>query len=122
MPIRINLLAEQQSAEEARRKDPIKRTLIFGSIAIGLMLIWVLMLHMQLKARRSEMANLDLDFKKVDEKATVVCSIQAEAGDFETRLVAMERYSTNRVLWANLLDAFQKVILDPIRFKSVSAG
>ena len=31
MPIRLNLLAEAQEAEEMRRQDPVKRALLVGS-------------------------------------------------------------------------------------------
>lgn len=122
MPIRINLLAEQQAAEEARRKDPIKRAIMAGSVAVVLMLVWVLVLHMQLKGKRLELGNIDADFRKVDEKAKTVKNIQAQAGDIERRIVSLERYSTNRVLWANMLDALQKVRIEEIRYKSISSN
>jgi hypothetical protein len=122
MPIRINLLAEQQFAEEARRKDPIKRAIIIGSAVSFLMVVWVLTLFMQLKARRAELVNLDAEFKRVDEKAKVVRNIQAEAGDLERRLASLEKYSTNRTLWANMLDALQKGTLEQIRLKSVTSN
>ncbi len=122
MPIRINLLAEQQFAEEARRKDPFKRAIIIGSTLSILMVVWVLLLHMQLKGRRAELANLEAEFKRVDEKAKVVRNVSAEAGIFERRLASLEKYSTNRVLWANMLDALQRATFEQIRFKSVTVA
>src|SRR5688572_19243635 len=112
MPIRINLLAEQQAAEEARRKDPIKRTLTIGGLVVALTVVWVLMMFMTLKSRRAEFANLDTHFKSVDEKAKVVRRIKADSSDIERRIASLERYSTNRMLWANMLDAFQAISFD----------
>ena len=69
MPIRINLLAEQQAAEDARRRDPVKRTLVIGVTLVVATLMWTLMTHMQVKARRAELANLDTSFKQMVEKS-----------------------------------------------------
>jgi hypothetical protein len=121
MPIRINLLAEQQAAEQARRNDPVKRAIWIGSALIFLTLVWTLVLHMEVKAKRSELQNLDLAFKDADEGARVVRNRMAELGDIERRIASLDRYSTNRLLWANALDAFQKVTMDQIRFRNLSA-
>lgn len=122
MPIRINLLAEQQAAEEARRKDPVKRALIVGGALVALTLLWTLSTHMQVKARRAELANLDTAYKQLDEKARGVRTVQAEVGDLERRINSLDRYSTNRILWASMLDALQRPAFDRIRLKSISAN
>lgn len=122
MPIRINLLAEQQAAEEARRRDPVKRAIWVGSILIFITIVWAMMEHMELSARRAELANLDTQFRKADESARRVRDRQAEGGDVEDRIRALEKYSTNRILWASALDAFQKASMEQIRFKSIDAN
>ena len=122
MPIRINLLAEQQAAEDARRRDPVKRTLVIGVTLVVATLMWTLMTHMQVKARRAELANLDTSFKQIDEKAKAARTLQAEIGDVERRITSLDRYSTNRMLWASMLDAMQRVTVDQVRLKSISAN
>jgi hypothetical protein len=122
MPIRINLLAEQQAAEEARRKDPVKRAIWVGSILIFITIVWAMMEHMELSARRAELTNVDTQFKKADESARRVRDRQAEAGDVEDRIRALDKYSTNRILWASALDAFQKASMEQIRFKSIDTN
>jgi hypothetical protein len=122
MPIRINLLAEQQAAEDAKRKDPVKRALVMGVSLIVLTLVWTLTTHMQVKARRAELANLDTAFKQLEEKAKAVRTVQADMGDLERRIISLDRYSTNRVLWASMLDAMQRATMDSIRLKSISAN
>jgi hypothetical protein len=122
MPIRINLLAEQQAAEEARRKDPVKRALIIGGALVVLILVWTLSTFMQVKARRAELANLDTAFKQLDERARGVRTVQSEVGDFERRIASLDRYSTNRILWASMLDALQKPNFSQIRMKSIVAN
>jgi hypothetical protein len=122
MPIRINLLAEQQAAEEARRKDPVKRALWIGSALIFLTVVWTLLGVMETKARRAEVLNLTADFTKVDESARQFRNKQAEAGDIERRISSLERYSTNRVLWGSTLDAFQKLTVENIKFQNLSSS
>jgi hypothetical protein len=122
MPIRINLLAEQQAAEEARRKDPVKRAIIIGAALVALAVAWTLVTFMQVKAQRSEYVRLEAEFKSIDDKAKGVRALQAEVGDFERRLISLNRYSTNRILWASMLDALQNATMPQIRLKSVSAN
>lgn len=122
MPIRINLLAEQQAAEEARRKDPIKLSLMVGGALIFLMLCWVFTLYMQLKTQRKALEYAVQEFNSADDKAKVARNISANAGVIEGRIRALEKYSTNRVLWAPFLDALQQVTFENIRFKSVATG
>src|SRR5688572_22389187 len=122
MPIRINLLAEQQAAEEARRKDPIKRTMVLGGTLVFATILWTLMTFMQVKAKRSEFVNEEARFKELDEKAKAARIMQAEIGDLERRIVSLDRYSTNRMLWANMLDALQRATVDQIRLKNVTAN
>ena len=45
MPIRINLLAEQLAEEDARRRDPVKRTAWVAGVVVALMGIWSLYLQ-----------------------------------------------------------------------------
>jgi len=40
MPIRLNLLAEAQAAEEARRRDPVKRAIWIGALLVSVVLVW----------------------------------------------------------------------------------
>ena len=122
MPIRINLLAEQQAAEDARRRDPVKRALILGSVLVVFTLLWTLMAHMQVKARRAEFQNEEARYKQIEDNSKAVKTIQFEIGDIERRMVSLDRYSTNRVLWASMLDALQRPKFDNIRLKSISAN
>jgi hypothetical protein len=40
-----------------------------------------------------------------------------QTGVFDQRLAALDRYSTNRVLWASMLDAMQQASPDQVKFK-----
>lgn len=53
MPIRINLLAEAQAAEEMRRKDPVKRSIWIGGFIVFLTLLAALTLQLKISRVRS---------------------------------------------------------------------
>jgi len=60
MPIRINLLAEAQAAEEMRRKDPVKRAIWIGGFVVFLTLLAALTLQLKISRIRSDIARRDL--------------------------------------------------------------
>ena len=115
MPIRINLLAEEQAAEEMRRRDPIKRAIYAGAGLAGVMLFWIGITQMNVMAARRELANYEFRLQKVDESSKQVRYNQTMSGDFEAKLKALHRYATNRLLWGTMLDALQYTMVDNIR-------
>jgi hypothetical protein len=121
MPIRINLLAEEQAAEEMRRRDPIKRALYAGAALAGVMLFWIGITQINVMAARRELADYETRFKKVDDSSKQVRNNQAESADLQSKIRALQRYSTNRLLWGSLLDALQFTVVDNIRFTEVRA-
>ena len=58
MPIRINLLAEQLEAEEARRRDPIKRALWMGGSFFVTLVLFSASLQYRLSSARNELATV----------------------------------------------------------------
>jgi hypothetical protein len=119
MPIRINLLAEEQAAEEMRRRDPIKRAIYAGAALAGIMLFWIGITQMNVIAARRELTNYEDRFKKVDDSSKQVRNNQVESADLQSKIKALQRYSTNRLLWGSLLDALQFTVVDNIRFTEV---
>ena len=58
MPIRINLLAEAQAAEEMRRKDPVKRAVWIGGFAVFVVLLCAATLQFKIIVAKSEVSGL----------------------------------------------------------------
>ena len=52
MPIRINLLAEAQAAEEMRRKDPVKRGLWVAGFLVLVFALWIVKIQFDIKFKR----------------------------------------------------------------------
>ncbi|HEX7861682.1 MAG TPA: hypothetical protein VF773_15200 [Verrucomicrobiae bacterium] len=115
MPIRINLLAEEQAAEEMRRRDPVKRAIYIGGGLAGVMLFWIAITQMNVMAARRELSDYETRFKKVEDSSKQVRANQASLVDIQSKLKSLHRYSTNRPLMGNLLEALQQTTVDNIR-------
>ncbi len=121
MPIRINLLADQQAAEESRRRDPIKRTVFGGCALVVLVVGWIGVTQLQVRAARSELASCNLRLKKVEESSKLARANQLASQEAESRLKALDRYTANRFFWGNFLDALQRTTVDNVRLTEVHA-
>jgi len=122
MPICINLLAEQQAAEEARRRDPVKRAIWLGSALAGLMVLWILSLQLRVASAKTDLARYEAKLQAVEENSKEVLQNWATSGQLEGRLANLQRYSTNRFFSASVLEALQQVVVDDIRVMHLQSG
>jgi hypothetical protein len=115
MPIRINLLAEQQAAEEARRRDPVKRAALYASLAVVAVLLWSGNLQFKISGLKSEVSALDGRFKQIESNFLQVSNNNKESGLIRKKLESLQHYTTNRFAWASALNALQFVADDGVR-------
>lgn len=121
MPIRINLLAEEQYLAEMRRRDPVKRAAWIGGFFVFLMLLWWGSLLLAESQTKAAVAKHEADFKGVEAKAKAVGDNIKKSGEVERNIHALNRMGTNRVLWASCLNALQECALDDIQVIRVRA-
>jgi len=114
MPIRINLLAEAQAAEEMRRKDPVKRGVWVGAFLVALVALWALEIQLEIRLAKSKQSNAEAGWAKEQAKYQAVTNQQAEIMTIESKLAQLDRLSTNRFLWAPTLNALQKSVIDDV--------
>ena len=119
MPIRINLLAEEQAAEEMRRRDPIKRAIFAGVALAVLMFGWIGITQMSVLAARRELAGHTSRLQRVEESSKEVRGHQMAVSDYQAKAKALEKYSRNRFYWGTLLDAIQQVTLENVRLMEI---
>lgn len=123
MPIRINLLAEAQAAEELRRKDPVKRAMLGALAVLFLVALWVGFLQLKLMSSKRDLTALDAKWKKIEKKYQEAVDGQRKSMEAEQKLAALQQLTTNRFLWGNVLNAFQQTLngvddLQVVRFKA----
>ena len=123
MPIRINLLAEAQAAEEVRRKDPVKRAMFGGTVVVFLVGLWAGSLQLKLMSSKSDLSSLNTKWKSIEKNYQLAVDSQREAMEAEQKLASLAQLTRSRFLWGNVLDAFQQTTkgvddLQVVRFKA----
>jgi hypothetical protein len=119
MPIRLNLLAEAQAAEESRRKDPVKRSIWIGGFVVFLVVLAGATLQFKIIAARSDVNALQAQWKAIEKQVQQINEHRNNTRDLEHRLSALDQFTTNRMLWANAFNALQHIPFDNVHLINV---
>jgi len=122
MPIRINLLAEAQAAEEMRRKDPVKRAIWIGGFLVFLIVLCAVTLQFKIMAARSDVNTLQASWKSIEKNVQEVNGKRNDTRELESRLSALDQFTTNRLLWAAALNAFQFTPVEGVQLVRLKAN
>jgi hypothetical protein len=117
MPIRLNLLAEAQAAEEARRRDPVKRAIWVAALIIVAILVWSSSLQLQAMLRHSEVSRLEGQISSHTNEYRLALDHQNKAADSKGKLAALRQLSATRLLNGTLLNALQQTTLDDVQLR-----
>jgi hypothetical protein len=120
MPIRINLLAEAQAAAEMRRKDPVKRGIWIGSFLVCVVMMWIGNLEWKIILERHDYNSIEADWKTNMTKYSTVTNEKARILEVDLKLAQLDALATNRFLWAPVLNALQKTMVDNVQFTRLS--
>ncbi len=115
MPIRINLLAEAIAAEEARRKDPVKRATFVAAFLVFCVVLWAATLQLKIISAKNELGTLESRWKSIETNYKSTVDAQKASLDTDRRLAALHQMATNRLLWGNVLNAFQQTLIDGVQ-------
>jgi len=107
MPIRLNLLAETQAAEEARRQDPAKHTAWAGISLVCLMVAYAGYLQLRVGLARADLNRVEAQMNVHTDEYHVVLENQRKTAEIKGRLLALQEVATNRFLNGTLLNALQ---------------
>ncbi|MCX6896620.1 MAG: hypothetical protein NTZ16_14240 [Verrucomicrobia bacterium] len=115
MPLRLNLLAEAQAEEELRRRDPVKRGIWAGGFLVALVLVWAGALFINIKRHESLLSALEVRLALQNKSYAKITQNERELADLTRKLNDLERLSTNRFLWGNLLNTLQKTTVPDVQ-------
>lgn len=115
MPIRLNLLAEAQAAEELRRKDPVKRALWMAALLIALVLGWASSLQLKAIVANKELGSIQAQVNQCTNDYSRVVDMQKQTGQMTQKLIALTTLSTNRFLTGSLLNALQHTTVEDVQ-------
>ena len=115
MPIRLNLLAEAQAAEEARRRDPVKRAIWVAALIVVAILVWSSSLQLKAILVHSDVSRFEGQINTHSNEYRLVLDNQNKAADIKHKLEALRNLSANRQLQGNLLNALQHTMVDDVQ-------
>lgn len=119
MPIRINLLAEQQAEEELRRRDPVKRAAYVAGALVVAMGLWAGFLVFKGSKASADLADSEATIKRTEKDSKAATDDQKKIADMTAKLAALDRLATNRFLWAPPLNALQHALVDNIQLTQI---
>lgn len=119
MPIRLNLLAEAQYEEDLRRRDPVKRGIWLGAFLVALILIWAGVLYLKIHRHASQLSELEVRLALLDKSYKQITADEKRLGELNRNLADLQRLSTNRFLWGNLLNTLQKTTVPEVQLLSL---
>ncbi len=107
MPIRINLLAEAQAAEDLRRRDPVKRALFVGAFLVVLSLVWFSSIWLTYFIYKQRLNQLQAQIQTHARDYDQVKSNLKKIDETQKRMDDLDRLGAARLLEGNLLNALQ---------------
>src|ERR1041385_9447770 len=115
MPIRLNLLAEAQAAEEMRRRDPVKRAIWVGSILVSLMLAWASSLQLKAMMATNGVARIEGQMNSHSNSYKGVLDNLKKKDEVQGKIQALHQLTSSRFLQGNLLNALQQTNADDVQ-------
>ena len=101
MPIRINLLAEAQIAEDLRRRDPVKRAVYVGVLLVVLALVWSSSLQLGVMISKRDLAQVQQSIEAHTNEWQNVLDSQKKVYDARAKLSSLQQLSAVRFLQGN---------------------
>src|SRR6202142_4598580 len=107
MPIRINLLAEAQAAEDLRRRDPIKRVIFMAILVVASMLVWWSLVQLRVMGANQHLSQVQAEIQSHTNAYQVVLVGQRKIAEARQNMAALQKLTSSRFLQGNLLEALQ---------------
>ncbi len=115
MPIRINLLAEAQAAEDLRRRDPVKRAIWIGAGLVILLLAYSSSLQLKSLIVRGDLNRFESQLASRNTEYQKVLQSQEKLALANQKLASLQQLTANRLLYGTLLNALQQSTIDDVQ-------
>jgi hypothetical protein len=119
MPIRINLLAEAQIAEDLRRRDPVKLAIYLGAFLIVLALVWSSSLQLEAMIAKKDLAQIQTEITTHTNDYQRVVASQIKIAGARKKLAALQQLTASRFLQGSLLNALQQVTVGGVQLTRI---
>jgi hypothetical protein len=114
MPIKINLLAEEQAAEDLRRRDPIKRAIYVAVGLVVLLLVWAGINWSNLSKLDGAIKSLNDEKTALEKPAKETETNKKKVAETQRNIDMLKKLAVNRPLWAPVLDSLQRALVEDV--------
>ena len=121
MPIRLNLLAEAQAVEDARRRDPVKRAMWAGGVMVAGMLAWSVSLQAKAMMAKREVDKVERQMTTFTNDFREVMANQGKVREAQGKINALNLLTKERFLHAPVLNALQLATVDDVQLLNYRA-
>ncbi len=121
MAIRLNLLAEAQSLEDQRRRDPTKRAIWGGTFVVAVVLVWSSSLQLRVMMVEGELNRIEGQMSSRSNDYNHVVGSTKKLNDVRHKLASLQQLTTSRFLQGTALNALQQTASEEVelrRFKT----
>jgi hypothetical protein len=119
MPIRINLLAEGQAAEDLRRRDPVKRVIVVGVLLLAALIVWSSGLQLKIMVANSKLSSVQIQIDQDTNAYQMAITSQQQTAATRVKIAQLAKLTNARLLQGNLLNALQMVTVDNVQLTGV---
>jgi hypothetical protein len=112
-------MAEAQAAEEARRRDPVKLGIWVAGFCVLVVVIWIGKIQLDISYANTQLAAITADWRKAEPNYNMVTNFFDRKTQVNSKLDSLDQLSTNRFLWAPVLNALQQTVVDNIEVTHV---
>jgi len=121
MPIRINLLAEAQAAEELRRKDPVKRAIILGSACVLVMIAVSGVFQWQVMRTKGKASDYTKRIQAITNDYSAVMENFNRLKELNLNIHGLDILASERFLNGTLLNTLQQIHVDNVQLVRLRA-
>ncbi len=115
MPIRLNLLAEAQAAEEERRRDPVKRAVWLAALLIAFILAWSSYLQLRTALASSDVSRVEAQLGAHTNEFQQILDYQKKTAEMNEKLRVLRLLAASRFLNGTLLNALQQTTAQDVQ-------
>ncbi|MGC9941539.1 MAG: hypothetical protein ABSE48_06860 [Verrucomicrobiota bacterium] len=109
MPIQINLLTEALAQEDSRKRDPVKRAIFGGALAVVMMLVWFSSILLEHMVATSNLARVQAEIQAHENDYNVEVADLKKINEVQSRVDELNKLSSARFLQGDLMNALQQL-------------
>ncbi len=121
MPIRLNLLAEAQAAEDMRRRDPVKRAIWIAGLFVALLLAGSSFIQLRATVANGKLSRVEGEISAQTNAYKVVVENQKKTAEINQKLESLRHLSTDRLLFGTFLNSFQHATVEDVQLLRLKA-